>query len=273
MKHLETLIDVLGRTATDWGSRALFALGILVSGWFLARYAERALTRYGQRVAHLDPTLVPFAARVLHWVVIAMTAVAALGKFGVDTSSILAVLGAAGLAVGLALKDTMSDIASGLVLLVLRPFDVGDLVGIDGTQGTVTAIDVFETHLTSVEGVPLVLPNTKVRAAKIENFSRAEVRRIALTVSISYADDIGRALTAMRETVAQEARILATPAPVINVNDLGATAVNLLCQAHTRAPDFQATKMDLARALKERLHQEGVTLAPPNLRDIPALPR
>jgi len=211
----------------------------------------------------VDPTLIPFVGRILHWLVIAVTVVAVLGKFGVDTSSVLAVLGAAGLAVGLALKDTLSDVASGIVLLVLRPFDVGDTVSIDTTQGQVTAIDVFETRLISLEGVPLVLPNSKVRAAKIENFSRADIRRVQIVVGIGYAENIGTALAALRETVELDRRVLLDPAPVINVNDLGPVAVNLMCQVHTKACDFADTKMDLTRAIKERFDREGMALPVP----------
>lgn len=261
MPHFVT--DLWTKEAAVWSVRILLALGTLLLGWAFAHYLRRSLARYAARSTRVDPTLIPFVGRILHWLVIAVTVVAVLGKFGVDTSSVLAVLGAAGLAVGLALKDTLSDVASGIVLLVLRPFDAGDSVSIDGTQGEITAIDVFETRLISLEGVPLVLPNSKVRAAKIENFSRADIRRVLIVVGIGYAEDIGKALAALREIVELERRALLNPAPVINVNDLGPVTVNLLCQVHTKAEDFLDTKMDLNRAIKERFEREGMALPVP----------
>ena len=254
-------IDIEGRLLA-FGS----ALLILVIGWLLASWISSVVRKVSQRSGWVSPTLVPLFVKVTRIGLLLLVAVAALDKLGVETSGLFAALGAAGLAVGLALKDTVADVAAGVVLLVLRPFDVGEAVDIGGTGGVVNAIDILQTRMTSFEGVPIVINNSAVRTAIIMNYSRAQTRRIDLEIRIGYEDDIGKAKAALEDVLRKDARVLRDPAILVNTLSLGESAVVLLVRCTTKAADFWDTKLDLTRAIKERLDREGITIPLPQRR-------
>lgn len=241
------------------------ALLILVLGWIIASWAARIVQRATQK--RLSPTLVPLFVKLTRLGLLVVVAMAALNQLGIETTGLLAALGAAGLAIGLALKDTVADVAAGVVLLVLRPFEVGDAVDIGGTSGVVKAIDILQTKLTSFEGVPTVINNSAVRTSTILNYSGATTRRIDLEIGIGYGDDIGKAKAAIESVLASEERVLRDPPVLVNTMTLGDNAVVLLVRCTTRASDFFATKLDLTRAIKERLDSEGVSIPFPQ-RDV-----
>lgn len=243
------------------------ALLILVVGWLLAGWVSSAVRRASERSGRISPTLVPLFAKLTRILLLLMVAVAALDKLGVETSGVFAALGAAGLAVGLALKDTVADVAAGVVLLVLRPFDVGEAVDIGGTGGTVKAVDILQTTLTSFDGVPIVINNSAVRRSIIQNYSRAETRRIDIEVGIGYGDDLGRARAALEDVLRSEPRVLADPPLLVHTTALGDSSVTLLVRCTTKASDFWDTKLDLTRAIKERLDREGISIPFPQ-RDV-----
>ncbi len=232
------------------------ALLILVLGWIIASWAGSLVRRATQR--RLSPTLVPLFAKLTRLGLLVVVVMAALDRVGVETTGLLAALGAAGLAIGLALRDTVADVAAGVVLLVLRPFDVGHAVDIGGTGGVVTGIDILQTKLTSFEGVPIVINNSAVRTSIIQNYSGAKTRRIDLEIGISYGEDIGKAKAAIEAVLAAEERVLRDPPVLVNTTALQDHAVVLLVRCTTLASDFLTTKLDLTRAIKERLDSEGV---------------
>jgi small conductance mechanosensitive channel len=243
------------------------ALLILVFGWVLASWSASAVRKATQRSGRLSPTLVPLFYKLTRLSLLLVATMAALEKLGVQTSGLFAVIGAAGLAIGLALKDTVSDVAAGVVLLVLRPFDVGEAVDIGGTGGVVSAIDFMQTKLTSFDGIPIVLNNSAVRTAIIQNFSRAQTRRIDLEIGIGYGDDIGKAKAAIEDVLNAEARVLEEPAILVNTIALGDSSVVLLARCTTKAADFWNTKLDLIRSIKERLDGVGISIPFPQ-RDV-----
>lgn len=243
------------------------ALLILVVGWIAAGWVGSVVRKASERSGRLSPTLIPIFAKLARLSLLMIVVVAALEKVGVQTSGLFAMIGAAGLAIGLALKDTVADVAAGVVLLVLRPFDAGEAVDIGGTGGVVTAIDILQTKLTSFEGVPIVINNSAVRTAIIKNFSRAETRRIDLEIGIGYGDDIGRAKAAIEDVLRAEPRVLADPPLLVNTLALGDSAVVLLVRCTTRAAEFWDAKLDLTRAIKERLDAEGISIPYPQ-RDV-----
>lgn len=253
----------LERSAITIGS----ALLILVFGWILAGWAGSAVRKASERSGRLSPTLVPIFAKLARVSFLLIVIVAALEKVGVQTSGLFAMIGAAGLAIGLALKDTVSDVAAGVVLLVLRPFDVGEAVDIGGTGGVITAIDILQTKLTSFDGVPIVINNSAVRTAIIKNFSRAETRRIDLEIGIGYRDDIGKAKAAIEDVLRTEPRVLANPQFSVNTVALRDSAVVLLARFTTKAADEWNTRLDVTRAFKERLDAEGISMPYPQ-RDV-----
>jgi small conductance mechanosensitive channel len=245
-----------------YGFNVIAALAIAFIGWMLAMWAARAARRFAERSESLGATLAPLVGKTARIGVLVIAVVMALERFGVDTSSLLAAVGAFALAVGLALRDTVADMAAGIVILVLRPFEVGDEVDVEGTTGVVDGIDVFELRLTSSDGVPLVLPNRKVRAARILNYSRAQKRRIDLSLSIGHTIDLDAACKRVATLLAQDERVLASPPPLVNTREQADTGVTLLVRAWIEPSSWFATRLDLVRKLKLAFEPDAVETAP-----------
>lgn len=273
MSDIETAFErFLTVQAPVYGARIAMALVLAVVGLLIAGWVGGGVRRMSERSARIDPTLVPFLTKLARWSVLAVTLVAVLDKFGVETTSVIAFLGAAGLAIGLALKDTLGDVAAGIALLILRPFRVGDAVSIGGTLGTVEAIDLFETRLITFDGVPVIMPNGNVRSALVQNYSQAARRRIDLSIGVGYGSDLGVATAALLDVAAKEPRVLADPEPYVRVQNLGESSVDILFRVWTLPADFFDTKLDLTRAIKERLDVEGVEIPFPQ-RDLHVIER
>ncbi len=246
--------------ATAWNLLfdVIAASVILILGWTVAGFAARSVRRIAQHQPRFDRTLADVAARATRWLVLAITLVAVLGRFGVQTTSIVAVLGAAGLAVGLALQGALSNVASGALLLTLRPFSLGDAVEIGGTGGTVEEIGLFATRLRAWDGVMVHLPNNAVWGQQIRNMSQASSRRIDLEVGIGYGDDVAEATRIALNLLEAEPRIVNEPAPEVTVASLGADAVNLRLRAWTAPADLYATTNDLNAAVKQAFDEAGI---------------
>ncbi len=233
---------------------------ILVAGYLVAKLTERLTRRAVERSTGISFDHTPTLARVARAVVLILAAVAALGRLGVQTASITALVGAAGLAVGLALQGTLSNVAAGIMLMTLRPFKLGDGIEVGGTAGTVTDIGLFMTRVVTWDGVVVYLPNGSVWGAKIVNYTQAVRRRFDLVVGISYADDVSRALAVLREVVTADQRVLTHPAPLFRTSGFTDISVSLLAQYWTTASDFLATQSDLTKRVKERFDAEGITI-------------
>jgi small conductance mechanosensitive channel len=251
---------MLTQFITQYGIQLVGALIMGVLGWFAALWVGRGVRRLAERSESLGPTLAPVLSKAARFTVLAIVLTAVLDKLSIDTSSLLAALGAFGLAVGLALRDTISDIAAGIVLLVLRPFDTGDEVDIDGTQGTVASIDLFQTHLTSFDGVAMVLPNHKVRTARISNYTHADKRRVELTVGIAYEASLEEAIRHVEEVLAKDERVRDEPAPLVSPSVLGEHTVKLTVRAWIPPDHWTTTKMDLLRKIKLTLDRAKIPL-------------
>lgn len=236
-----------------------FSVRLLVAGliftvtlWVAKRLA--AVTQGGvERISGHHPhdqTLSAFVAALVKYVVIAIGLIAVLQQLGVQATSVIAVLGAASLAVGLALQGTLSNVAAGVMLLLQRPYRVGDRVELNGRQGVVVGLDLFNTHLLDYDGLTLYLPNGKVFGDMIVNISRAGRRRIELTVGVDYDDDLDTALDALREIAAADARILASPAPWARVTRLADSSVEVTLRCWSTPDDWNDAKFDLLKAIK-----------------------
>lgn len=257
------IVEVL----VDSGPRLVGSLVIAVVGWIAASLTARGIRSLSTRTSRLDATLAPLLVRLARWTVLGITLVMVLDQLGVDTTGVIAVLGTMGLALGLALKDTISDVAAGVVLLVLRPFSVGETVSIGGVVGTIESIELFTTHMVTVDGIPTVFPNNKVRGSDIQNYTRSQMRRIDLTIGIAYQDDIAKAIGVLQGIIRSEERCLAEPEPLVNVMELADSSVNLLMRCWVNAADFFPAKLDLTRKAKEELDKAGVSIPFPQ-RDI-----
>lgn len=246
--------------------RLPLALLILAAGLWLSRRVSRLLGRVLER-AHLDPVLVQFLANVTYYVLAAVVCVAAIGQLGVSTASLLTVLGAAGLAVGLALKDSLSSIAAGVMLMILRPFTAGDFVTVAGQSGTVQKVTIFHTQLATPDNQRVLVPNGAILADTVVNVTANPTRRIDLVVGISYADDTVRAREVVAGVLAADPRILPEPRPVVAVAELADSSVNLVVRPWVAGPDYWAVRFDLIEGIKRALDGAGVSIPFPQ-RDV-----
>ena len=185
-----------------------------------------------------------------------------LGQFGVQTASLIAVLGAAGLAIGLALQGTLSNIAAGVMMLILRPFNVGDYIDFDGVGGTVKALGLFGTELATPDNVYIFAPNSKVWSATLYNYSRNNQRRMDIDFGIGYGEDIGKALKVIQKLLDKEERLVTTEEkkPTVMTGGLGASSVDLKARFWCKSSDYWALKWDLTKAIKEALDKEGIDI-------------
>ena len=257
--NLAELTRNLVNVLTPWILNVLGALIVLWVGTRIARWARGVVQRALER-AKVDDTLVPFVSSCIYYLIVAFVVVAALGMIGIQTASIIAVLAAAGLAIGLALQGTLANFAAGVMLLVFRPFRKGDLIEAAGVTAVVEAISIFTTTLSSLDNVAIVVPNAAVWGQIIRNYATNPTRRIDLAVNIAYRDSIQTALDAIRRVVAADPRVLKEPAPTIAVGELGSSAVNLLVRPWCSKDVYWDLRWDLTRALKEGLERAGCTI-------------
>ncbi|MES1991624.1 MAG: mechanosensitive ion channel domain-containing protein [Pseudomonadota bacterium] len=249
---------------TAYSVNLISALAILVVGIWLAGRTRIWVRVVFRRLPHLDVTLAGFFGNLLRYLVLIVTVLAVLGKFGVDTTSLIAVLGAAGLAIGLALQNTLSNVAAGVMLLVFRPFKADDYVEVAGNLGgTIKGLSLFTTELLTVDNLNLTVPNNQVWGQPIKNFSQHPTRRLDILVGISYEDKIGEAIDALVSEAEADHRVLTDPAPMAVVNLLDASSIQLLLRVWTATPDYWPVRYALNRRVKERLDDEGITIPYP----------
>ncbi len=245
--------------AANWGMRLLIALLILLVGWWFARRISRGLGNVMTRTG-ADPLLGNFLRNITYVVLLAVVVVGSLDRVGVPIASLLALMGAAGLAVGLALQGSLSHLAAGVLLMVFRPFKVGDLVEIAGVDGTVQTVTLMHTKLRTVDNREVTLPNGKVAGDAIINYSALGTRRVDIVVGISYNDNIGKAIAAAMDVLEKDTRILHDPAPQVMVVGLGDSSVDLGIRPWANASDAWGVRTSVLRAIKERFDAEGISI-------------
>ncbi len=246
---------------TAFGPRLLAAAVILLLGWWGARLARR-LTGHALVRAGADPLILGFVRSLVHITLLLFVFLAALSALGVQTTSFLAVLGAAGLAVGLALKDSLANLASGFLMVVLRPFQVGDLVEVDGITGKVEEIRIFNTLLRTGDNRLVILPNARVTDRRIVNHSNCDRRRLEIDVRVDYAADLRRVRRLLEEVLAGETRLLEDPVPQVMVAELAEQAVVMRLRAWVAPRDLGDARAALNEAIKNALDDAGVPLPP-----------
>jgi small conductance mechanosensitive channel len=249
-------INTIVPFVTEWGLRVIGALALLIIGRMVAG-AIRAGVRKGMAKAEVDATLIPFVASLVYYVVLAVVLIAVLNLFGVATTSLVAILGAAGLAVGLAMQGTLSNFAAGVMLLTFRPFKVGDWVEIGGISGSVIAVRIFSTVLKTGDNIMITVPNSQVWGGTIKNYNGFDTRRIDLVMGIDYGDDIQVAMDTITRIVNADERVLEDPAPLIAVSNLGDSSVEIVVRPWVNGADYWGVRFDLTRQLKEGLEAAG----------------
>ncbi len=247
-----TLVPIL----TQWGLKIVGAVVVLIIGRMAAGII-RSNVRKAMVKAEVDATLIPFVASLVYYVVLAVVIIAVLSLFGIQTTSLIAVLGAAGLAVGLALQGTLSNFAAGVMLLMFRPFKVGDFVEIGGIAGSVVAVKIFSTVIKTGDNIMITVPNSQVWGGTIKNYNGFDTRRIDLVMGIDYGDDIQVAMDTIGRIVNADERVLADPVPLIAVANLGDSSVEIVVRPWVKGADYWGVRFDLTRQLKEGLEAAG----------------
>ena len=245
-----------------WGLKLLAAIVIFMVGRWLARRLSAGLERVLGR-AHVDSTLSGFLRNIAYAAMLVLVLMTALTAIGVPTTSMFAVLGAAGLAVGLALKDSLSNIASGVMLIVLRPFRAGDHVIAAGQEGTVLEIRVFQTRLRAFDHRVIILPNSEITTAPIVNYSSLPQRRFDVSVGVGYEDDLQKARELLLRIAREEPLVLDDPAPAVRVANLGESSVDLVLQAFAANADFVDARSRVVEAVRNQLIGNGLSIPYP----------
>lgn len=247
-----------------WIIKILLALTIAVGGYYLAKLGTPSLTRLLQRTG-MDNMLVGFVVAIARTAFLLFVAIAALSKLGLDTTSLVALVAGAGIAVGLALKDSLSNFAAGVMILTFRPFRSGDFIITGNLMGTVNEIGIFHTRMNTPDNVEMIVPNSNLYSAAITNYSVRDTRRLDLAVGIDYADDIAKAKELVMQAFEKDDRVLKDPAPVILVNQFGASSVDLLIRPWVRSADMPLVKSDLQQQIKETFDANGITIPFPQM--------
>jgi len=255
-----------------WSIKIITALLILFIGRWLARLLVR-MSRNLMRKSQLDQMLIDFIGNILYALLLVVVILAALDQLGVKTTSALAILGAAGLAIGLSLQNSLSNFAAGVMLIVFRPFKAGDYVEAAGVGGIVESITIFTTVMRSGDNREIIVPNGQIYSGTITNFSARDTRRIDMVFSIGYEDDIKLAKSLIETALGQEQRILPEPAPVIMVMELGASSVDLAVRPWVKSSDYWTVRSDLLENIKAAFDANGISIPYPqqdvHIKDMP----
>lgn len=264
LASIDAVMGFLAANAVRYGLSLVQAILILLIGFWIAKRLSRVVHTTLNRSPHFDATLKPLIESVVLWSVRLITIIAVLAQFGVQTASIIAVLGAAGLAIGLALQGTLQNIAAGTMLLVLRPFRNGDYITAgSAVAGTVEEIGLFTTTLTNADGIYVCVPNNQIWGQPITNFSRNATRRMEITVGIGLSDDLDAAMQALRNHVGDDKRVLKAPAPEIMVKQVSDSAIIVNVRVWASLGDYWGLYWDLQRGVKETVERAGCSLPYP----------
>ena len=249
---LEFLVAVLGNV--------LAAIAILFIGFVVAGWVARRVRGLGEKHDQLDPTLFHFLGNISRYIIVGFSVLFVLNTFGIQTTSLVAVIGAAGLAIGLALQGTLSNVAAGVMIIFFRPIKLDDFVAVNGEMGTVKDITLNFTELASIDNVQIIIPNAQVWGNTITNYSVYDTRRAEWNFGVGYGANLATAETVIRDTIMADPRSKTDPEPFIQVNTLNASSVDFLVRVWCNRSDYFAYQADMKRAVKEALDQAGVDI-------------
>ena len=270
---IPTNIDQLGQlwaqtqdVVTVWGLKVIAAIAIFIIGRWIAR-GLRAVVRRMMEKSKADPIIIGFVGSITYIALLAFVIIAALGQLGIQTTSFIAILGAAGLAIGLALQGSLANFAAGFLMIIFRPFKVGDFIEGAGVSGVVEAIQIFTTTLKTGDNKTIIIPNAKLSGDNIINYSAQETRRVDMTVGVAYDADLAHVKNVLNDIISKEERILADPAPKVAVAELADSSVNFVVRVWTKTADYWGVKFDMTETIKNRFDAEGIGIPFPQ-RDI-----
>jgi small conductance mechanosensitive channel len=259
-------IDMLKSTGVDLGLNVLTAIVIFYAGRWVINIVMRGLRTVLQK-QQIDKTLETFVCNLVRIVLLVFVIVAAISALGIQTTSFIAVLGAAGLAVGLALQGSLSNFASGVLIVLFRPYKVGDFVEAAGISGSVEEVQILTTVLKTGDNKRVIVPNSQIMDSIITNYSANDTRRVDMVIGVSYSDDLDKVRQTLKELVAAEDRILDEPACTIAVSELGDSSVNFVVRPWVATADYWGVMFDMTEAVKKRFDEEGISFPFPQ-RDV-----
>lgn len=266
MDNMEGLIEKGRELIAVFGLKIVAAIFIFVIGKWVAKFLKKFSVKLMTK-SKVDATLVKFLGHVIYISLLTFVIIAALGKLGIQTTSFIAVLGAAGLAVGLALQGSLSNFAAGVLMIIFRPFRVGDLIEGAGVLGTVEEIQIFTTLLKTPDNKAVIIPNAKLTADNITNFTAKSVRRVDLIFGVSYADDIDKVKEVIVDVLKQESRILEDPPPLIGLLEMADSSINFAVRPWVKPSDYWDVYFNINETMKKRFDKEGISIPFPQ-RDV-----
>ena len=263
-------MDAIGQKVVElftvYGIKVLAAIVILILGRWIAKGFKKISKNLLEK-RNVEPTLVTFAGNLTYIALMMFFIIAALGQLGIQTTSFIAVIGAAGLAIGLALQGSLSNFAAGFLLIIFKPFKINDFIEGAGTAGTVEKIDIFTTQLKTPDNKTVIIPNKKMTDENIINYTVKGTRRVDMTFGIGYSDDIDKAKNIIREVIENDERVLKDPAPMVAVINLGDSSVDIVARPWAAAGDYWNAYFDITEKVKKKFDEEGVSIPFPQ-RDV-----
>ncbi|MGI9374406.1 MAG: mechanosensitive ion channel family protein [Hyphomicrobiales bacterium] len=260
---MQNIVEQMGGYA-PLAMSALQALVFLILGYLVAGIVQRYIRRRATKSDTLDETLGNFFTSIAKWVILAVVVIAVLQLFGFQATSLVAILGAASLAIGLALQGTLSNVAAGVMLIIFRPYKIGDYVDVGGTSGTVKEITLFTTELATPDNVQIIVPNGQAWGSVIQNYSTHEQRRVDVTFGIDYGDDADKAIAIILECAKQDARVLDDPEPFAKVVNLGDSSVDIAMRIWCENADYWDLKFAMTRNVKLAFDDQGISIPYPH---------
>ena len=259
MEMINEIIVKMQVFIADYGLRIVAAVIILILGRIFAKLLTKLLNRLLTK-NKVDQTLTSFITSVSYVIMMIFIILAALEKLDIKTTSFVAILGAAGLAVGLALQGSLSNFAAGVLMIIFKPFKVGDFVEAGGSAGVVEEVGIFTTIIKTPDNKKIIVPNSKITGDNITNYSANDTRRVDIVAGVSYADDIDRVRKILSEIQAEDERILKDPAPMIGLVELGDSSVNFTVRSWVKTEDYWNVFFDTQEKIKKRFDAEGISI-------------
>ncbi|MBL4667366.1 MAG: mechanosensitive ion channel [Sneathiella sp.] len=260
--NLEEAGQELVTVLTTYGLDVLGAIVLLIIGNMISKRVPESVTKVLSK-KNVDKTVVNFLGSLSRMSILTITLLFVLAQFGIQTASLIAVLGAAGLAIGLALQGTLSNVAGGVMLLFFRPMRIGDFVEVAGHSGTVKAVNLFTTEMATVDNVQIILPNASVWGGAIKNFSFHDTRRVDMVMGIAYEDDMDKAQGIMLGLIEADPRAIKDPAPLVVVSELADSSVNFTIRIWCNSGDYWPLKFDMTKAMKAAFDKNGISIPYP----------
>jgi small conductance mechanosensitive channel len=256
---MEEILAQVKEILAIYGIRVIAAIAIFIIGRWVAKGLRNLLRRIMKR-NQVDETLISFVCNLAYVLLLAFVIVAAINKLGIQTTSFIAIIGAAGLAIGLALQGSLANFAAGVLMIIFRPIKVGDFIEGGGTTGTVEEIQIFSTQLKSGDNKTIIVPNSKMLGGNIVNYSTKETRRVDMTFGIGYEDDIDKSRSVIQGIINKDERVLKDPAPLVVVSELADSSVNFTVRVWTKSGDYWGVFFDTTEAVKKQFDAEEISI-------------